>query len=519
MPAVEQDHSSRRGKRFVVNLLWNWMGVGAMLAAGLVLSPYLIAKLGPEAYGVWVLSFALVENYGFLDLGFRSATVKYVAHYWATGEPARVNEVLNTVVAYSATVSTALFLAILVGSRHLDRFFKVSPAYVHSFRTLVLLISLSWCLGFVFHNFTASLEAVQRFDLSNKASVIMTVYRVTGTFILLSMGRGLVEIGILVISAQMLGYSLYFLLFRHIFPQLRLSPRYASKATLKKMGSFGIHTFLVSIANMILTQSPALLIGHFLPAAFVGYFAAPNRLLQYTGEAVNGVGIITNTNAAELHAQGNSQPLPRLAIFTNRYCVTLFMPIAIALWVFGAPIFQLWVPSIARYSAPLLPILLLGYLIGVVGQFSSWMLLQGMGRHQAYARSMIAEAALCLAALIFVVPAYGIMGAAAVTSVLMILNRGLFTPWLVSREIKFSFPRFVVSTYFWPFVSAIPAFTVAILLKATVLPGRNWLQIGAAIAMIGVVYFSVALFLCVPQDHRALIRLWVGQKLVSLRAA
>src|SRR5215472_19146371 len=100
MPAVTQDHSARRGKRFIVSLLWNWLGVGAGLVAGLLISPYLIRKIGPEAYGIWVLSFALAENYVLLDLGFRSATVKYVAHFWATGESARVNEVLNTMVAY-----------------------------------------------------------------------------------------------------------------------------------------------------------------------------------------------------------------------------------------------------------------------------------------------------------------------------------------------------------------------------------------------------------------------------------
>ncbi len=513
MSAVEQDQAVRRGKRFIVNLLWNWVGVGATLIAGLLISPYLIAKLGAEAYGIWVLSFALVENYAFFDLGFRSATVKYVAHYWATGEPVRVNEVLNTVVSYAALVATVLYAATLMGSAYLDRFFKISPAYAHSFRTLVLLVSMSWCLGFVFQNFAASLEAVQRFDLSNKAGVITIVYRVTGTAILLYLGRGLVEIGILTISSQILGYILYFLLFRHIFPQLHLSPRFASLAVFKKMGNFGIHTFLVSIANMILTQSPPLLIGHFLPAAFAGYFAAPNRLLQYSGEAVGRVGVITNANTAELQARGDNRHLPHLAVFTNRYCVTLFMPVAIALWVFGDAIFRLWVPSIAAYSAPLLRILLVGYMIGVIGQFSSWMLLQGMGRHQAYARSMIAEAVLCLGFLLWVIPRHGITGAAIVISVLMTINRGLVTPWLVSREVGFSFGGFVFSTYFWPVVSGIPAALVAVLLKSFWLTGRNWMQIGASVAIIGLVYFAVAVFLCVPPDHRMLMRSWVAQKL------
>jgi len=518
MPPVEQVQPARRGKRFVVNLLWSWMGVGATLASGLLISPYLISKLGPEGYGIWVLSFALVDNYMLLDLGFRSATVKYVAHYWATGEPARVNEILNTVIAYAGIVSLALVAVILAGATYLDRFFKISPAYIHSFQTLVVLVSLSWCLGFVFNNFAASLEAVQRFDLSNKASVVVTVCRVAGTAVLLYRGHGLVAIGAFVVISQILGYAIYFLAFRHIFPQLRLSTRYASLKTLKKMGGFGIHTFVLNMANLVLMQSPPLLIGHFLPAAFVGYFGAPNRLLQYTGELVGRAGIITNTNAAELHARNDKRVLPELAVFTNRYCVVLFMPIAIALWIYGNAIFTLWVPSIARFSAPLLPVMLAGYVIAVVGQFSSSMLLQGLGRHQNYARGVMAEAILAVGAMAWVIPRYGIMGVAWTLTILMTVNRGLLTPWLVSREMGFSFPRFVASIYLRPFAAAIPAIALATILQSSVLPGRSWLQIAAAMAIIGIAYFGVAVILCVPRNHREMLHSWVTQKLPWARA-
>lgn len=519
MPAVDQDHSARRGIRFVVNLLWNWLGVAATLVSGLLISPYLIRKLGPDGYGVWVISFSLVDNYALLDLGFRSATVKYVAHYWATGESTRVNEVLNTVIAYAGIVSLALFAVVLGGSAYVDRFFRVPPGYVHSFRMLVVIVSLSWCLGFVFNNFAASLEAIQRFDLFAKAGVTVTVFRVIGTAMLLYLGRDLVQIGILVVSSQILGYAIYFLAFRHIFPQLHLSVRHASLATLKKMGSFGIHTFVLNIANLILTQSPPLLIGHFLPASFAGYFSAPNRLLQYSGEAVGRAGIITNANAAELQARNDRSALPKLAIFTNRYSVVLFMSMAISLWVFGDAIFNLWIPSIARFSTPLLRILLIGYVIAVAGQFSSSMLLQGLGRHQNYARGVMAEAIICIAALIWVIPRYGINGVAWALTILMSVNRGLLTPWLVSREMKFSFPRFVASIYFLPFVSSIPAFAFALLLKRTILPGQTWIQIFAVMAIIGVTYLGVALFLCVPPDHRRLLRSWMVQKLPWLRTA
>src|SRR5260370_25736494 len=95
----------RQGQRFVVNVIWNWIGVAAGLVTVLLLSLYLIRKLGPDGYGVWSLSFALVEYYWFFDLGVRSANVKYVAHYWAKGDREKVGEVISTSVIYACLLS------------------------------------------------------------------------------------------------------------------------------------------------------------------------------------------------------------------------------------------------------------------------------------------------------------------------------------------------------------------------------------------------------------------------------
>src|ERR1700722_2509859 len=97
-----------RTKRFAVNVLWNWLGVLVSLASGILLSPYLIRKLGADGYGIWALAFSVIQYYWLLDLGFRSATVKFVAHYSATGETDRIREVLNTGLVYSSIIALVI---------------------------------------------------------------------------------------------------------------------------------------------------------------------------------------------------------------------------------------------------------------------------------------------------------------------------------------------------------------------------------------------------------------------------
>ncbi len=502
-----------RSQRFAVGVAWNWSAAAISLATGFLLSPYLIRKLGTEGYGIWALSFSLVEYYWLADLGFRSATVKFVAHYTATGEIHKIAEVISTAFAYACLAAALILGVVVLASTYIQGFFRISGVYQNSFVTLLLLITLSWCLGLVFNLFPAALEAVQRFDLTNRVAMVTTAVRAAAWTVLLYVGYGLVSIGIATVLSQCLGYSLNYYFFRKVFPARQISYRQATVPMLKQMFEYGVHTFVQTASTQALNQGPPVIIGHFLPAALVGFYNLPLRLLQYTVDFIGRIGLVTNISAAEIAAQQDSGPLARLAVFSNRYCLTIFMPLAIVLWVYGQQFFRLWVGAdVAQQAAPLLPILLIGYLFGVVGQFSSSMLLLGLGKHQRYARGLLVEAVVALGALWLVVPRWGIVGAAWVCSALMILDRGIFAPWLVTRMISMPFHRYLGDVYARPLAVAAPVFAVACGLRATVLQGASWLQIFAAAGVIGVLYCSLAAIVCLEREHRELLWEWIGRR-------
>jgi O-antigen/teichoic acid export membrane protein len=513
-----EDQASPQGRQFVVNVIWNWTGVAASLFTGLLLSPYLIRKLGPDGYGVWSLSFALVEYYAFFDLGVRSANVKYVAHYWATGDREKVGEVISTSLLYACLMSLFIFTLVSVCLKLIVSFFQVPASYNTSFGELILLITASWCTGMIFGLFGVSLDAVQRFDVTTKIGISSTAFRAAGTVILLYLGFGLIPIGIMVISSQLLTYGLNYVFFRQVFQNVRLSPRTASVPMLKQLGRFGIHSFLITFSTHLQNQSAPVLIGHFLPAAFAGYFNLPMRLIQYTVEFVGRIGVVTNSKAAELSAREDAGRLAQLAIHTNRYCLAIFMPVALMLWSLGSRFLTLWVGAkVAAFSAQVLPILLLGYVLAVAGQFSAGMMMLGMGKHQRYAHALIIETALSLMFLTLVIPRFGIVGAAWVLAILMIVMRGIYTSFIASQTVGVPTLSYVKEIYLWPILTAIPVALLSWLLKSTILPGDNWLQIGLHGAVLAVAYYLLALFTCTDSEHRQLLFQAVSNRLAWLR--
>jgi len=337
--------------------------------------------------------------------------------------------------------------------------------------------------------------------------------RAIGWALALYLGYKLVAIGVIAIVSQVAGYAVNYFYFRRVFPSPRVSIRHASFGTLREMARFGIHTFVMTISNQLLNQGAPVLIGHFRTAAFVGFYNLPVRLLQYTVELVGRIGIVTNTNAAELAAREGTEGVSGLAIYTNRYCLVIFMPLAILLWTHGPQLLAFWVGAqFASQSAKVLPILVAGYVVGVVGQFSAGMLLQGLGKHQRYAQTLLVEAVVALLLLIVAIPRWGIAGAAWVSASLMVVNRGLIASRLVSQTIGLPFAQYLRGVYAPPALAMLPVLALSFWLRSTILPGNNWLQILGTAAIVAPAYYLLAFFVALERGHRSLLASWIGSR-------
>jgi O-antigen/teichoic acid export membrane protein len=426
--------------------------------------------------------------------------------------------VLNTGVLYFSALALVLVAASWWLSRHVERVFQVPPAYRDALAFLILVVGASWACGMVFNVFNACLEGFQQFGVSSRIWISVTVLRVAGTFVLLGLGLGLKELGLYIVACQATGYVLSYRAVRRVFPAQRFAPRFATWGMFRQLAGYGVHTLTGGVAYQLLNQSAPLIIGHFRLPAFIGYYNVPVRLLQYTSDAVDRVGLVTSSNTAELVARGDTAAISRLGVYVNRYCLTLFLPAAIFLWVYGAELLRVWIRNaeyVAR-SAPLIPVLLVGTTFAIAAQFNSSSILYGMARHRWFARGILAEGVALIAALWFVIPRYGILGAAWTASLLMLADRGFFTPWLLCRYLGQSYGRYMLGIYARPLALAIPVSLFALWLKARVLPGTSLVQVLGAAAAIALVYYAGAYFVSLERDHRAVLRDWAVRRVPFL---
>lgn len=503
-----------RGERFLTNVFWNWSHVALTLFSGLILAPYIVRKLGPEGYGIWSLVFSLIGYYGLLDFGFRSAVVFYSARFRAEGESERINEMVSTLLVYSAVAAAVLLGVTLFLSGNAYRFFQISPGYRETFSFLVLLVGISVSTGIIFNVFSGILEGFQRFDTSNKIRIASFSIRYFGGAIVLALGYGLVEMGLLAVLAQVVLYLLLVINARRVFPDLRFSAKLVKPSVLKRAAGYGSHTFMASLANQAVSQTPPVLIGHFHPAAYVGYYNLTVRMLQYVAEGLARVGIVAAPQATEFAAQGRLDMVAKLGIYANRYSFTLYVPLILVLLFYGQELILLWIGAeFAQHSAPLLPILAVGAAFGLAGQFTSSALLFGLGKHRGYAYGLLLEALLNVTGMLLVLPRYGIFGGAVVASSLMIVFRGLFTPWLVCRHVKVRLHAYLAAIFARPLLTGAPVAVLLYFCKAWLWSGKTWPELLMISTLTAALYLAISCFTCLETEHRGMLLRWVTLRL------
>ena len=489
------------GRRFVVNVIWNWATVLVNIFTGFILTPFVLKKLGEDNFGLWAFTISLAEYYWIMDFGFRSATIKYSAHYSATGENGKVNEILNTALFYSACIGPLILLANFFLLPHI---LPSTQSGNPLFLKLITVVVGAWVLGSLFNVFTGCLEGFQRFDLTNRITLTGSAVRSFGTAILLWLGYGVYEMALMTLAAQVIIHVLSFFAFRQVFPELRFSRVFVKLSAMKTMLRYGSHSVVASIAQRVVNQGAPLVIGYFLPLRFVGYYASPSRLLDYTVDGIGRIGQVASPNAAEMVARNTQSRLVNLSVIANRYGLAIYLPLSVFLLVYGHSLLSVYLnPSFALSSAPVLMILVVGVTIALAGQYNSGSILFGMGRHQIYSRALLVEAVVLIGSLALVVPRFGVIGAACVISTLMILNRSLFTAFLISRELKVGYGWFLASVY-QPLLVALPVGILLYAIRVTFLPGKNWPQLILAGLIVVACYGPLAFFFSVQPEHRQL---------------
>jgi O-antigen/teichoic acid export membrane protein len=283
---------------------------------------------------------------------------------------------------------------------------------------------------------------------------------------------------------------------------LRLILHRPDPRVFRQMAGYGAFAFLITIAEKLRFQSDAIVIGAFLSATAITFYAVASRLVEYSTYAVRSVAQIVTPMSSQLDATGDRSRLRRLLIAGNRACALMVFPLAVVLVVCGRSLIEVWVGAryVSSYSILLLLIVPKSLYLA---QSTSTRILLGMGRHKILASVLLLEGVVNLVLSFLLAPRFGLMGVAWGTAIPLGCTSLLFLPRHLCRQLEVPLSIFLRRTYLLPLALCLPLAGVLWFLSSR-FPAHSYRTLLWQLACGGLVYAAgVALSLTTVRQGRA----------------
>lgn len=399
----------------VGNILYNFLGHGAPVAAALVSIPILIRALGTERFGVLTLAWAVVGYFSLLDIGLGRATTKFVAEYLASGRTRALRDLVWTAFVLLLGLGTVAGLLVagltpwLVGG-----FFKVASALGGETERAFYL--LGGALPFVVATAGARgvLEGQQRFAAVNLVKVPASVFLFLGPLLVLPFSQSLVPIVAILVASRVAAFVVYAYLALGSVPALG-RPRGPDREQAAALLRFGGWLALTNVVGSLMAMGyvDRALIGSMLTMSDVAYYATPFELVTKLWIVPSAV-LSALFPLFSAYGTGGRDVIGGLQRRAVVYLTAGFAPLVVAIVVGAEPLLRLWLgPDVAAQSSAVLRILAVGVLANCLAQVP-FTAIQAMGRPDLTAKRHLLELPFYLLGMWVGIGRLGIIGAALV---------------------------------------------------------------------------------------------------------
>jgi O-antigen/teichoic acid export membrane protein len=427
--------------RKVWNVASNW---GGFVLSGLVnfaLAPFVVRHLGNADYGIMVLLLSVTGYLGLLDVGVRGATTRYVARFHSkTDHDSSSRFVSSSLALFSVlgclTILIFLGLAIFVGS------LPIAKSDLGWARILLVLVGPNVAISLISGVFSGIPMALQRFSPVNIVGVSSNALRAVAMVLALMAGGGLIAIALIQLGTTIVAtLAIAWVAFR-IYPDLKVKWNLFDREHLGLVLSFSVFSFTLLIFDTVVIYLNSVIVGIFLSASMVTFFAISSNLVNYCRSIVSGISKTATPQASALEARSDARGLQHTLLDGAGFATVVTLPIAATFLIRGKAFIGLWMGSeYAGLSGNVLWILTIGLVFSAGNQVALATML-GVSKHKALVPFFLAQALCNVVLSTILIRTLGLTGVAWATTVPYLLMSLFFWPWYVRRHLGISFEAY-----------------------------------------------------------------------------
>lgn len=488
-----------------MGVLLTYVSEAIKILTTLVYTPVMLRLLGDNEYGLYQTVSSTVAYLSLLSLGFGSAYVRYHSKYHIKGDDngiARLNGMFMLVFCAMSLVCL-ICGGVMIGNARAIFGEKLTAGELEQSKLLMGILIISMAITFPNSVFNCYVTAHEKFIFQKLLIVVQNLLNPCLTLPLLMLGYGSVAVVAVsaVLTAVVFVSNLFFCL-KGL--KMKFSFRGLEFSLLKEMSAFTFFIFLNQIIDQVNWAVDKFLLVRMIGPAVVAVYSVGgqiNSLYIQMSTAVSSV-FIPKVNQIVAGSDDN-RALTDLMTRVGRIQFVILALILTGFAFFGKPFIRLWAGN--GYDQAYIVALLLMVPVTVS-------LIQNLGieiqraKNKHRVRSIV-YACLALGNVglsILLIPKWGIVGAAAGTTISLVAGNILFMNWYYHYKIGLDMVGF------WEeIVKLIPATAIVCLfggVYAYFVPIGSWMMLLVSAVVFAVVYGAVMWLLGLNDYEKQLVK-------------
>lgn len=412
----------------------------------LMFTPIMLSLLGQNEYGLYKLSSTITGYLGLISMGIGSAVTRYlIKANKEGGQHAEENMFGMFLIIFRIIAFTSICVGLVI-LYFLPTFYgnSLSTYEMSRMKILVFIMVLNMAISFILSPYISIVTSHEKFIFYHTINIISTCVVPIVNLAILYIGYKSVGMAVSSLSIIVLTRFMYYVYLKR---SLKFKPRYDNMPTsiLKEIFIFSFWVFIGNIVGQLYNATDTVMIGAIPSLATVGV------AIYSVGNVFNGVIISISTNLTNMlvpkvnkmiFSETNNQELTDLCIRVGRLQGYIVCLIVGGFIVFGRPFIHYYVGDEYRQGYDVALWVMIPHVIPLL-QSNCLSVVLARNLHKFRSLTYLIIAILNVIGTWFLLPYYGIIGAACMSGIALILGQWFTMNWYYHKVVGLDM------IYFW----------------------------------------------------------------------
>jgi len=339
---------------------------------GLVLTPFMIQKLGDSEYGLYTLIGSLIGYISILDFGLNNAIVRFVARYRALEDrKGEENFLATTMLIYTVIASLILAVGVFL-YYHLETVFtKLTPSELDKAKVMFGILIFNLTITLPGGAFSAIANAYEHFVFPRMLNIVKYLVRSLLLVAILVWGGDAVSIVVLdtVINLLVIGINAFYIFYKL---QVKFKLHKVDFTLVREIFNYSFWIFVFAIMGQFQWQSGQVILGVVSGTTAVAIYGVGIMLGTYYGAFSTAISSVFLPRATQMTAfEASGEELTLMMVRIGRFSLITLLMILGGFLLYGQQFILLWVGKTYQNSWLIALIIMFSYTLPLVQSFAN----------------------------------------------------------------------------------------------------------------------------------------------------